>query len=313
MRIIGPDELVFGVDDPAACRAFLADYGLVEAPAPDGAHFFEALDGTGFVLRRRDDPALPAPLPTGSMLRLTVWGVEDRASLDAIEAELSRDRTVEKAADGTLRCKDDAGFEIGFRLTTRRTLDLPAEMINSPGAKPGRPPNAIGADQNAEARPRTLSHIVYFVPDMDRMANFYIDRLGFIVTDKFNNAGPFLRPQANWDHHCLFMIQTPEYMQGLEHVAFHMQGPTDLMLAGSRMVKKGYESFWGPGRHKFGSNWFWYFNSPLGTHIEYDADMDLHDDEWEARYADIQPETAQMFLFENVEKWTPGGPPPGKK
>ena len=63
---------------------------------------------------------------------------------------------------------------------------------------------------------------------------------------------------------CLFMIQTPEYMQGLEHLAFHMQGPTELMLAGSRMVKKGYESFWGPGRHKFGSNWFWYFNSPLG-------------------------------------------------
>ena len=313
MRIVGPDELVFGVDDPAACRSFLADYGLMEAPAPDGAHFFEALDGTGFTLRRRDDPALPAPLRTGSMLRLTVWGVEDQASLDAIETELSRDRKVDKAADGTLRCQDDAGFEIAFRISTRRKLDLPAEMINSPGAKPGRPANVIGANQDAEARSRTLSHIVYFVPDMDKMANFYIDRLKFVVTDKFNNAGPFLRPQANWDHHCLFMIQTPEYMQGLEHVAFHMQGPTDLMLAGSRMVKKGYESFWGPGRHKFGSNWFWYFNSPLGTHIEYDADMDLHDDEWEARYADIQPETAQMFLFENVEKWTPGGPPPGKK
>jgi hypothetical protein len=246
MRIVGPDELVFGVDDPAACRSFLADYGLMEAPAPDGAHFFEALDGTGFTLRRRDDPALPAPLRTGSMLRLTVWGVEDQASLDAIEAELSRDRKVDKAADGTLRCQDDAGFEIAFRITTRRKLDLPAEMINSPGAKPGRPANIIGANQDAEARPRTLSHIVYFVPDMDKMANFYIDRLKFVVTDKFNNAGPFLRPQANWDHHCLFMIQTPEYMQGLEHVAFHMQGPTDLMLAGSRMVKKGYESFWGP-------------------------------------------------------------------
>ena len=313
MRIVGPDELVFGVDAPAACRSFLADYGLMEAPAPDGAHFFEALDGTGFTLRRRDDPALPAPLRTGSMLRLTVWGVEDQASLDAIEAELSRDRKVDRAADGTLRCQDDAGFEIAFRITTRRKLDLPAEMINSPGARPGRPANVIGANQDAEARPRTLSHIVYFVPDMDKMANFYIDRLKFVVTDKFNNAGPFLRPQANWDHHCLFMIQTPEYMQGLEHVAFHMQGPTDLMLAGSRMVKKGYESFWGPGRHKFGSNWFWYFNSPLGTHIEYDADMDLHDDRWQARNTDIDPETAQMFLFENVEKWTPGGPPPGKK
>ena len=145
------------------------------------------------------------------------------------------------------------------------------------------------------------------------MANFYIDRLGFVVTDKFKNTGPFLRPQANKDHHVLFMIQTPGYMQGLEHLAFHMQGPTELMLAGSRMVQKGYESFWGPGRHKFGSNWFWYFNSPLGAHMEYDADMDHHDGDWVERETEMSKEAAQLFLFENVEKWAPGGPPPSKK
>lgn len=78
--------------------------------------------------------------------------------------------------------------------------------------------NEVDANQEAEAKPRTLSHIVYFVPDMDVMANFYIERLGFVVTDKFKNTGPFLRPQANNDHHVLFMLQTPEYMQGLEHL-----------------------------------------------------------------------------------------------
>ena len=62
------------------------------------------------------------------------------------------------------------------------------------------------------------------------------------------------------------------------------------MLAGSRFVKAGYQSFWGPGRHKFGSNWFWYFNSPLGCHVEYDADMDLHDDEWTPRETPMSPE-----------------------
>jgi len=155
--------------------------------------------------------------------------------------------------------------------------------------------------------------VVYFVPDMQKGASFYIDRLGFVITDQFTNTGPFLRPQCNDDHHVLFMIQTPDYMQGLEHVAFHMKGPTDLMLAGSRMVKKGYESFWGPGRHKFGSNWFWYFNSPLGAHIEYDADMDKHDGDWTFREAPMNKDNAQMFLFENVEKWAPGGPPSGKK
>ncbi len=307
MRIIGPDELVFGVDNLDACKDFLRDYGLAEK---DGGKF-EALDGTALTVREKDDADLPPPLPTATMLRQTIWGVEDQDALDEIEAELSKDRTVHKAADGTLSCADDSGFQIALRVTSRIKLDLPAEMINSPGAQPGRPANVIGANEDAEAKPRTLSHVVYFVPDMDICANFYIDRLGFVVTDKFTNSGPFLRPQSNDDHHVLFMIQTPDYMQGLEHVAFHMQGPTELMLAGSRMVKKGYESFWGPGRHKFGSNWFWYFNSPIGAHVEYDADMDKHDGDWTEREAPLSKEAAQIFLFENVEKWAPGGPPPG--
>ena len=308
MRIVGPDELIFGVDDVDASKAFLRDYGLSES----GDGRFEALDGTALTVRAKNDADLPAPLPTATMLRQTVWGVEDEAALNEIEAELSKDREVTRDANGRVCCKDDLNFEIAFQVTTRKKLNLPAEMINSPGATPGRAPNEIGANEDDEALPRTLSHVVYFVPDMEKGAAFYIDRLGFVITDQFTNTGPFLRPQCNDDHHVLFMIQTPEYMQGLEHVAFHMKGPTDLMLAGSRMVKKGYESFWGPGRHKFGSNWFWYFNSPLGTHIEYDADMDKHDGEWTFRDAPMNKENAQMFLFENVEKWAPGGPPPGK-
>lgn len=308
MRIIGPDELVFGVDNIDSCATFLADYGLNDA----GDGRYEALDKTAVTVRANDDPSLPAPLGTASLLRLTIWGVEDQATLDAIEADLSKDRDVAKAEDGTLRTKDDAGFEIAFRVTKRIKLDLPAELINSPGATPGRAMNEVAAHQDAEAKPRTLSHIVYFVPDIDVMTGFYCDRLKFVVTDKFTNTGPFLRPQANDDHHVLFMIQTPPFMQGIEHLAFHMKGPTDLMLAGSRMVEKGYESFWGPGRHKFGSNWFWYFNSPLGTHVEYDADMDKHDGEWVEREVPMSKEAAQLFLFENVEKWSPGGPPPGK-
>lgn len=302
MKIIGPDELIFGVDNKDQCVEFLTDYGL--DPSSDGTRF-AALDNTALVVLDKDDPRLPPAMATGTTLRQTVWGVEDQATLDAIEAELSMDRTVAKAEDGTLSCKDDAGFEIAFRVTRRTKLDMPAEMINTPGAKPGRPPNVLGIVEGREPKPHTLSHVVYFVPDLEVCSKFYIERLGFIVTDKFTNTGPFLRPQSNFDHHVLFMIQVPAYMQGLEHLAFHMQGPTDLMLAGTAMVEKGYESFWGPGRHKFASNWFWYFNSPMGVHVEYDADMDLHDGEWVERETVMSAEAAQAFLFERSEKWTP--------
>jgi catechol 2,3-dioxygenase-like lactoylglutathione lyase family enzyme len=211
---------------------------------------------------------------------------------------------VERRDDGSVEARDDLGFALKFQVSRRRTLDLPGEEVNSPGRAPQRGPNKIGAWEDMPAKPRTLSHIVYFVPDIPVAEKFYVERLGFKVTDRFN-VGPFLRPAGTNDHHTLFFIQTPAYMKGCEHLAFHMGGPTELFMAGSRFVKAGYQSAWGPGRHKFGSNWFWYFNSPLGCHVEYDADMDQHDDEWAPRETVISPQAAQVFLFEHSERRLP--------
>jgi len=310
MNILGPDALVFGVDDVAACSQYLIDYGLRPVHADARGGRFEALDGTCVVVRHKDDASLPPPMGTASMLRETVYGVTDLATLDAIAAELGRDREVRRSADGVLRVQDDAGFHVAFQVTVRKPLDLPAETVNAPGAPPQRPANVVAVDEDARALPRTLSHVVYFVPDAAKAEAFYI-RLGFVCTDRFIGVGPFLRPAGTHDHHTLFLIQTPPHMQGIEHFTFHMGGPTEVMLAGTRFVGKGYQSFWGPGRHKFGSNWFWYFNSPLGCHVEYDADMDLHDGEWTARDAEMGADASQLFLFQHRPKWAPGGPPPG--
>lgn len=306
MNIIGPDFLVFGVDEVEGCRQFLADYGL--RPLDDGATFV-ALDGTGIIIKSREDSSLPAPLPTSSMLRQQIYGVGDSADLQAIANELEKDRDVRRLADGTVECFDDAGFALKFQVTVRRPIDAPAEKVNSPGHDPLRDVNELGVWEGMAALPRTLSHVVLFVPDVPAAADFYVRRLGFRVTDVFTGVGPFLRPQGTQDHHTLFLIGTPPFMQGCEHLTFHMGGPTEVMIAGTRLVEGGYQSFWGPGRHKFGSNWFWYFNSPLGCHVEYDADMDKHDDAWIAREAAISEDASQMFLFRSTPRWFPSGGP----
>ena len=303
MNIIGPDALVFGVDDLSACRQYLLDYGLKDA----GGDRFEALDGTAVVLRAKDDASLAPAMGTASLLRETVYGVADSATLDAIETELRRDREVSRR-DGVVRSVDDMGFALAFQLTVRRPLTLAAERVNGPGHAQ-RAPNELGLPPELPALPRTLSHVVYFVPDAAKAEAFY-HRLGFVCTDRFTGVGPFLRPAGTLDHHTLFMIQTPPFMKGCEHFTFHMGGPTELLLAGTRFVEKGYQSFWGPGRHRFGSNWFWYFNSPLGCHVEYDADMDLHDQSWAAREVPMGADASQLFLFQYREKWAPSGPPP---
>ena len=310
MNILGPDALIFGVDDVAACAQYLADYGLVPVDASATGGRYEALDGTAIVIAHRSDAALPAPLPTGTMLRKTVYGVADAHALETIRAELARDREVRALPDGSLETVDDAGFVLGFQVTVRRPLDLPAERINAPGAPAQRAPNVVAVDEGAVIVPRTLSHVVYFVPDAARAEAFYTERLGFRCTDRLAGAGPFLQPAGTLDHHTLFLIQTPPFMQGVEHFTFHLGGPTELMQAGTRFVNKGYQSFWGPGRHKFGSNWFWYFNSPLGCHVEYDADMDLHDAAWQARVTPMSADASQLFLLQSRDKWAPAGGPP---
>ncbi|NWL77741.1 glyoxalase [Pseudomonas taiwanensis] len=309
MKIIGPDYLVFGVDDVDACVQYLTDYGLKPRGLDATGGYLEALDGTGVVIRHRDDARLPKAMETASTLRETVYGVADEATLQAIEAELSKDRDVVRGKDGVLRVVDDMGFALGFQITCRRTLDLPGEISNAPGSSFSREVNTLGSSDEMAALPRSLSHVVYFVPDYAKAEAFYL-RIGFVCTDRFTDVGPFLRPAGTLDHHTLFLIQTPPFMKGIEHFTFHMGGPTEVMLAGTRLVEKGYESFWGPGRHQLGSNWFWYFNSPMGCHVEYDADMDLHDESWTAREALPGADNSQYFLFHYQEKWAPGGPPP---
>ena len=308
MNIIGPDSLIFGVDDVSACVRFLTDYGLAPQGITEAGGRFEALDGTSIVVRHTSDASLPPPMGTASMLRKTVYGVADAATLGAIAAELRKDRPVTQLADGALETVDDMGFMLGFQITVRRPFSRPAEAVNAPGALPQRPANVVAVDEDAVIDPRTLSHVVYFVPDAAKAEAFYT-RLGFRCTDRFIGAGPFLQPAGSLDHHCLFLIQTPPFMKGCEHFTFHLAGPTELMQAGNRFVNKGYQSFWGPGRHRLGSNWFWYFNSPLGCHVEYDADMDLHDRSWVAREVPINADTSQLFLFQQRQKWSPGGPP----
>lgn len=309
MNILGPDHLVFGVDDLDAARRYLLDYGLDEQhfdPAIGG--HYTALDGTGLVVRRSDDPTLP-PLPPGAhspCLRETVYGVADDATLAAIRAELAKDRDVRVDDRGRVCVMDDGGFALAFQVTVRRPYAARRLGFNVPGQPPGRAVNDCAANPDEVIKPRTMSHVVLFVPDVARAEAFYA-RLGFVVTDRFNQLGPFMRPAGTQDHHTLFLIQRfNDHMVGCNHFTFHLGSAGEVLQQGWRFVNKGYKSFWGPGRHIMGSNFFWYFNSPFGAVMEMDADMDVHDEHWVPRQCDPGKDNSQIFLFQHAPKWAPG-------
>ena len=304
MNIIGPDYLVFGVDDVPACQQMLKDYGAIVKDESASGGTYVAMDGTGVILKHKDDPSLPPAVAPAPNARETIYGVADPETLEAIRVELMKDREVTEV-DGVLHSTDDDGYPIGFQVTIRHAIDLPHYGVNVPGQAPGRAINEIAAIEDQEIRPLSLSHVVFFTIDKVKAEKFYAERLGFRTVDVFTNLGPFMRPAGTQDHHTLFLIQAPKL--GLQHFTFHFAGANEILKAGFELVNKGYSSMWGPGRHVLGSNYFWYFNSPFGGLLELDADMDLHDDDWEPRFMDATKESSQTFLLKYTEKWSPGG------
>jgi len=304
MDIIGPDTLVFGVEDVQAASRFAQDYGLTPRMAGVADGVFEALDGTSITIKHAGDASLPPPIWDAPNIREVVYGCIDQATVNAVGAELSKDRDVRQGANGSVHAVDDDGYPLAFQVTTRRKITPQNVGLNSPGAAPGRAANVIAADATAQPKLCTLSHVVLFSKDIAKAERFYVERLQFRTTDMFQGVGPFLRPKANSDHHTLFLIGANRV--GLEHFAFHVAGPSELLQSGYAFAKKGYTSAWGPGRHIFGSNYFWYFDSPFGGKIEFDADMDVHDDKWEPRVVSASPETAQIYVFKPADKYLPG-------
>ncbi|MDO7410087.1 VOC family protein [Acinetobacter baumannii] len=308
MNIVGLETLVFDVDDLQAGHQFLVDYGLTAVEITNEGGRYEALDGTGVEIRRIDDPQLPLANAPSPNLRETIYGVADTATLEAIAIELAKDREVVRDEQGAIHSIDDGGFAIGFCVTRRKEIKIKSLNFNVPGQGNGRAPNELGCHPDEEHLPFSLSHVVYFVPDMAKAEAFYCDRLGFVVTDRFRKLGPFMRPAGTLEHHSLFMIQSfNEHMVGAEHFTFHFGSANSVFHSGWRFAQKGYKSFWGPGRHELGSNYFWYFKSPFGCNIEFDADMDLHDDEWIPRERDPGAHNSQIFLFQHAPKWFPSG------
>lgn len=305
MNIVGPDYFIFAADDVDACAKCLEDYGLIKAERSAHGFTYEAQDGTGIILRKPSDSSLPAPIAGDPNIREVRWGVKDKATLEAIGAELSKDREVKSLPNGVLRSTDEDGTGISFQVSIRRPLDPPRLERNIPGQPGGRPINQIAVSGGELPKACTLSHVVMFTGDKVKAEKFYTQRLGFRVTDAFTDLGPFMRPAGTSEHHNLFLIQAPP--KGIQHFTCHFATVDDQLKAGWNFANKGYKSFWGPGRHVLGSNYFWYFDSPFGGKIEFDADMDRHDDSWTPRYVPGVEDTSQAFLLQYATKWIPRG------
>jgi catechol 2,3-dioxygenase-like lactoylglutathione lyase family enzyme len=273
------ERIRFAVERLEDARRFAGDWGLDEAGSIDGAYLYRTRDGSEVEIVAAD-PSRPDRTPVGAASGICeiTWGAADQASLSAIAAELGRDREVAIGAGGALRSVDDLGIGIAFRLQQRRAVPFDASRFNAPG-QPSR------IDQRASryerARPHEISHVAINVNHAGEASRFYVERLGFQVSDRYADRGVFMRCAAKGNHHHLFLMNGREPGIRFNHLAFKVRDIHEVIAGGQYIDAKGWTTFAGPGRHLISSANFWYFLSPFGGAWEYAADEDMVTEAWQ--------------------------------
>jgi catechol 2,3-dioxygenase-like lactoylglutathione lyase family enzyme len=260
-------------------RKLFSEWGLKKVKDAKSGLVFATEIGSEVVVRPDSAAGLPPKLSGGSEFREVVRGVASEKHLDALGEELARDRAVIADKDGTLHSTDDSGINVGFRVWRRGKEPARSTLpLNVPGAR-GRVD--APSPMYERARPFRMGHIVFAVPDVRAGEKFYVQRLGFHLSDRYaGGAAVFLRYAARADHHNLFLLKRPGGLTDLHHVAFEVHDIHEVFGGGMHFAQAGWQTAVGPGRHPISSAYFWYFDNPLGGTIEYFSNPDFVTESW---------------------------------
>ena len=173
------------------------------------------------------------------------------------------------------------------------------------------------ARANATQRPprvpttvQRLGHIVVQTPKYIEALNWYLEKLGMIVSDFCfypgqRERGPIMsfircdRGSVPADHHTLAMALGP--VKRYVHSAYQVADLDALAAGGEYLREQGYYRSWGIGRHIQGSQIFDYWRDSDGFLVEHFADGDMFDNTLEPGWAPL----AASGLYQ----W---GPPPSR-
>ncbi|GGB38161.1 oxidoreductase [Sphingomonas metalli] len=247
----------YAMPDMAAERAFYADtWGLEPVPSDDGMAYFKAQgDDEHHVVRLREDAT--------EHVDVIALATESRADVEALH-----DRVVAAGCRIIFAPRDLAspGGGYGFRFFSPDGLPFEVSSDVAPAGK--------RTMARWDAVPQKISHIVLHSPDHKAAVQFFIDVLGFRLSDWLGDFMAFLR--CNEAHHRVAFLPGPPC---LNHVAYDVMTVDDMMRGINRLRKQGTDILWGPGRHTAGNNTFSYFTTPACFAVEYTSeleDVDFH-------------------------------------
>ncbi len=160
-----------------------------------------------------------------------------------------------------------------------------ARAHNPPGEQHRVNARAEAVTESAPRPPRRLGHIVMGTPNVADAVAFFVDGLGFKISDQIlKGVATFARIEQ--DHHNLLIHPGPTSY--INHYAMEMDDVDAIGKAGMAVLAEREDaSIVGIGRHVLGSNMFWYMLDPSGTMFEFFSDIDqiIDDEAWERDHA----------------------------
>ncbi|MBS4089726.1 VOC family protein [Pseudomonas rustica] len=221
-------------------------------------------------------------------------------SFNCYEQDYAALREQIAAAGGNFEQRSEAG--IWFRDPDGNLLQVKVGDKTMPDHKAactfgGNSPDRRGActrDALAKVRPRRLSHVLLFTPDVLGALKFYEQALGLKLSDKSLDIIAFSHAPHGCDHHLVAFAKSSA--KGWHHAAWEVDNVNEVGAGASQMAAAGHAKGWGTGRHCLGSNYFHYVQDPWGSFCEYSADMDYISEgvEWPA--GDYSPQNS-LYLW----------------
>ena len=262
-RVTGLRSIELGVTDLTQSAAFYSRVWGLEPVVSDGETIH--LRGNGIehhavTLRER---------ATAGMLGVHFAAV-NREAVDALHARAKAQGVTVTAAPAQLPLSAGGGYGFQFRTPEGHVLNIASDVARHQ------------TTNNDSSVPTKLSHVVLNSAKIDQQTSFFVDTLGFRLSDK-TDMMDFVRCSA--DHHSIAMARGNG--PTLNHMAYEMPNIDGLMSGAGRVRKNGYEILWGVGRHGPGSNVFSYFVEPNGFVTEYTTEVEQvgdnyvgHDAKW---------------------------------
>jgi catechol 2,3-dioxygenase-like lactoylglutathione lyase family enzyme len=279
--VTGVRSIELGVRDLHQSAEFYTKvWALEEVSAAGDTMHFRATGGEHHVLTIRERPQ-------ASLLGVH-FAAADRHAVDQLCAKAKGYGVA--AANDPAPLDASAGGGYGFRFETPDGLPM---TISSDSAQH---PDVV-VDRS---RPTKISHVVLNSARTDDQVPFFIDVLGFKLSDS-THMMEFLRCSA--DHHSIAIFRNNG--PSLNHVAYELPNIDGLMRGAGRLKRSGFDVEWGVGRHGPGSNVFSYFIEPNGFVAEYTTELDQLDD---ATHVPQDPSYWQKIM-PNPDRWGLAGPP----